>query len=94
MQLNRLGARGPPEALLSRGEAGQQTPAGTSVPKTMSDVERVAYSPAEAAAALGIDRSTIYEWLNAQRLRSVKIGGRRLIAADELRRLVTEGVAS
>jgi len=63
------------------------------VPKTMPDVERVAYSPAEAAAALGVDRSTLYEWLNAQLVRSVKVGGRRLIAAGELRRLVTEGVA-
>lgn len=53
--------------------------------------ERLAFSPAEAAEALGVERSTLYEWLHAGRLHSVKVGGRRLIAAAELRRLVAEG---
>lgn len=54
------------------------------------DRQRLAYSPQEAADALGVHRSTIYERLNDGTLRSVHVGSRRLIPASELRRLLGE----
>jgi excisionase family DNA binding protein len=44
-------------------------------------------SIAVAAQALGISRTRLYGELTAGRLRSVKIGRRRLIPADALRKL-------
>lgn len=51
-------------------------------------VGRVAYSPAEAAEALGLCRATIYNLINAGELRSVVIGRSRRIPAAELDRLL------
>lgn len=41
-------------------------------------------SPAEAADVLGIARSTLYREIQAGRLRSIKVGSRRLIATSHL----------
>lgn len=53
---------------------------------------RVAYSPAEFAALLGLSRSTLYLALAekdpAKRIASTRIGSRRLIPATELDRLL------
>jgi excisionase family DNA binding protein len=45
----------------------------------------------EAASLYGISRSTIYKIMAAGTLRSVKIGGRRLIPRDALEALIAEG---
>lgn len=45
----------------------------------------------EAVAACGIPRSTLYNHLRSGRLRSIKIGRRRLILVSELQTFLTEG---
>ena len=57
-------------------------------------VGRLAVSPAEAARALSLHRDTLYQLMNRNVIRSVKVGGRRLIAVAELRRLLGEAEAS
>jgi excisionase family DNA binding protein len=44
--------------------------------------ERLLYRPEEAAATLGIGRSLIYEEIRLGRLRTVRIGRRRLIPPE------------
>lgn len=46
---------------------------------------KLAYSIKEAAQALGICRSTVYELMNSGEIKTFKIGQRRLISADFLR---------
>jgi excisionase family DNA binding protein len=50
-------------------------PPRVDVPDRLLDVK-------EAAAALGIGRSTIYQELDAGRLRSLKVGRRRLVPSS------------
>ena len=38
----------------------------------------------EAASSLGIGRSRLYDEIGAGRLRSIKVGGRRLVAAGSI----------
>ena len=47
-----------------------------------------AYSIEAAAAALTISRRTAYRLINSGELRTVKLGGRRLVPAAELARLM------
>lgn len=42
----------------------------------------------DAAKALGIGRVTLYKYINEGRVESIRIGGRRLVKIDSLRRLV------
>ena len=49
------------------------------IPNREVAVERLALSPGEAAAALGVSRSKIYGLLRSGELPSVHLGGRRLI---------------
>jgi excisionase family DNA binding protein len=58
------------------------------VPIVSVPVERLAYSPTEAAQALGVCRQTIYRLLEAEQLRSFKVGSRRVIPASDLLQLV------
>ncbi len=46
--------------------------------------ERKAFPIREACEYVGLGRSTLYEMLQAEKLRSVKIGGRRLILREDL----------
>ncbi len=48
------------------------------------DVVKVLYTPVEAARALGIGRSTVYELLATGRLASVRIGACRRIPVDAI----------
>lgn len=50
--------------------------------------ERLAYSTAEVADLLGMDRTTVYRHCTAGIIRSVHIGGRVLVPAHELDRLL------
>ncbi|MGE3811689.1 MAG: helix-turn-helix domain-containing protein [Candidatus Nanopelagicales bacterium] len=52
----------------------------------MSD--RLSYSPAEAAAVLGVGRSTVYVLIRAGDLPALKIGGRTLITRAALEELL------
>jgi excisionase family DNA binding protein len=47
-------------------------------------VERLAYSPEEAAEALGISRHLMYDLLRTGQLRSRKAGNRRLIGLRQI----------
>jgi excisionase family DNA binding protein len=49
-----------------------------------SRVERLAYSPEEAAEALGISRHLVYDLLRTGQLRSRKAGNRRLIGLSQI----------
>ncbi|MCC5954173.1 MAG: helix-turn-helix domain-containing protein [Acidimicrobiia bacterium] len=62
----------------------------------MSTVDRLAYSPAEAAQALGCTRQHIYNMLTRGELHSIKLGKRRFIPRAGLEALLAEdqGVAS
>lgn len=51
--------------------------------KTRED-DRIAYSVAEAAGLLGLSREMIYDQLRAKRLRSVKVGRRRIITRQHI----------
>jgi excisionase family DNA binding protein len=48
-------------------------------------VERLAYSPEEAAEALGISRHLVYDLLRTGQLRSRKAGNRRLIGLQHIK---------
>ncbi len=52
--------------------------------------ERLAYTVAEAAKALGISRSKAYTEVKVGRLPVVRLGGRLLIPADRLRQQLNE----
>ncbi len=54
---------------------------------------RLAYSPQQAAEALGIGRTLIYQLIDSGSLRSLKIGRRRLIPRDAIVELLADGGA-
>jgi len=60
------------------------------VPRICSD-EKFAFRINEAVAVSGLSRSTLYKLLSAEKLRAVKIGGRRLILRDDLMALLQKG---
>ncbi len=49
---------------------------------------RLAYGIAEAAAMLGIGRTTIYELVRSGQLATLKIGQRRLVTRVDLERFI------
>ena len=49
---------------------------------------RLLVSVREAAARLGVSRSSVYELLNAGRIESVKVGARRLVPSEALESFV------
>lgn len=56
-------------------------------------VNPLAVSPRRAATYLGVGHDAIYQLLNQGRLRSVKLGRRRLIPLSELERFLAEELA-
>lgn len=56
--------------------------------KTISASERIALRIRDASIVSGLSRSTLYELLKAGKIRTVKIGGRRLILRDSLEALL------
>ena len=55
--------------------------------------ERLAYTMAEAAQALGISRAFAYRLVELGELHTVKIGKCRRVSRDELERLIGEGAS-
>jgi excisionase family DNA binding protein len=53
-------------------------------------VKRLAYSPEEAAEALGISRHLVYDLLRTGQLRSRKAGNRRLIGLRQIEAFLAE----
>ena len=52
----------------------------------------VAYTGNDFCRSIGCGRSKFYEMLRAGEIKTVRIGGRRLVPASEAQRLVTEAV--
>ena len=48
------------------------------------NVERIAFSMAEAADLLGVSRVTLYNQIAAGNLETVKVGRRRLITREQI----------
>lgn len=53
-------------------------------------MEQLMYRPAEAAHVLGLGRTAVFGLIKSGRLRSIKLGGARLISANALRAFVRE----
>jgi len=51
---------------------------------------KLAYSPAEAAKALGLAERTVRKMIATEELRCTRVGRRVLIAADTLRELLRD----
>ena len=51
-------------------------------------VDKLLYTPVEAAHALGVSRSTVYVLMAAGDVPSVRIGASRRVPADALRRYI------
>jgi excisionase family DNA binding protein len=58
------------------------------------DDNKLMYTIPEAAKALGLGRSTVYELIDAGALLRVKVGTRALVPADTLRAYVQRLVAA
>jgi excisionase family DNA binding protein len=56
-------------------------------------IERHAYAIDEVAESLDLSIGGVYGLIKSGRLRTVKLGRRRLVPADELRRLVHDGAS-
>lgn len=52
---------------------------------------KMAYSVLETCATLGITRPSLYGLIADGRLRTIKVGSRRLIPVNEIERLLAEG---
>jgi excisionase family DNA binding protein len=52
---------------------------------------RLAYRVKHFCAAIGLGRTKFYELVRAGKIRTIIIGGRRLVPADEAQRLIREG---
>jgi excisionase family DNA binding protein len=59
----------------------------------MTQVVPVSYNINDAAAALGLSRRSIYNLIEAGRIRKVKIGRRSLIPATDILALMPEAAA-
>jgi excisionase family DNA binding protein len=46
----------------------------------------------DAASALSISKHTVIKWVKSGVIPSVKIGSRRLISSEDLKRIATEGL--
>ena len=51
-------------------------------------VERILYRPGEAAEAIGVSRSRLYELINSGEIPSVKVGNVKRVPVDKLREWV------
>jgi excisionase family DNA binding protein len=60
-------------------------------PLTHDRTPRLAYSIKDAATALGISRATLYRLINVGELRTLRIGGRRLIQTTDIEALLSRG---
>jgi len=61
-------------------------PASTAA--TTNRQQRRGHSPGEAAAIIGVSRGTVYQLMAEGRLRSIKVGSRRIIPSDSIDELL------
>jgi excisionase family DNA binding protein len=73
----------------SEDETGSPAPELRDLPPVLSDgLPRLLLTPEEAARALGIGRTKLYELLATAKLPSVRIGGSRRVSVDALTEFV------
>ncbi len=58
-----------------------------------NDVARLLYRPAEAAEAIGVSRSRVYELISSGDIPSIRVGGVVRVPVDSLREWVTRQLA-
>lgn len=51
-------------------------------------MEQVTCSVDSAAQAIGVCRASIYNWMKQGKIENVKVGSRRLVKVDSVRKLV------
>ncbi len=51
-------------------------------------MEPVACSVDDAARSIGVCRATIYNWIKEGRIEAARVGGRRLVKIESVKRLV------
>lgn len=51
-------------------------------------MEPLACSVADAAKSIGVCRATVYNWMREKRIETVRVGGRRLVKIESVKRLV------
>jgi excisionase family DNA binding protein len=56
--------------------------------KSSNHIERVGLTVDEAAAAAGVSRSKIFEWLREKKLTAFHAGKQNIITPDELKRCI------
>ena len=56
-----------------------------------SYMEQLLYTVSECCRLTGLGRTKFYELVRAGKIKTIIIGGRRLVPADEAKRLVREG---
>lgn len=59
------------------------------IQQVLAAVQPLAVAPSEAARLIGIGRTMLYEEITSGRLRSAKVGKRRLISLDAIRDWLT-----
>jgi excisionase family DNA binding protein len=59
----------------------------------VDEPQRLAYRVRTFCAAVGIGRTKFYELMQAGQIRTITIGGRRLVPADEVQRIARDGCA-
>jgi excisionase family DNA binding protein len=52
-----------------------------------NDMEPIFCSIADAGKAIGVSRATVYNWIAEGRIEAVRVGGRRLVKIESIRRL-------
>lgn len=52
------------------------------------DAERISYSVPAAAEIIGVSPRTIYSYMSSGVLKTIKVGGRRLVRRVDLERLI------
>lgn len=55
---------------------------------------QMSYRPKQIAQLLGISRETVYMLFDTKQLRGFRIGGARLVSAEELQRFIQERQAA
>jgi excisionase family DNA binding protein len=51
---------------------------------------RIFYSPKETEALLGVSHATVYRLIKSKKIDAFKLGGKTMISAESIKRLVVE----
>lgn len=66
----------------------------TMEPHALNTDDRLTVSVSESCRLLGVGRTTVYELIAEGRIKTTRIGTRRLVLVDSLRELVTASEAA